>query len=225
MSEHSTTKALDDPAPPNYNPSMSTGSKARKMDTAQTKRLLQGVVDELVDEIPALSAVVLFGSWAKGTAGPDSDIDLLVVGDFTQTDACEVCHRPLDGTTVEMTMMGIRTLLDDLRRGHPFALAIVRDGVALHDAGVMARLRRAAADRPGRSYIGSYLRLARERLGQGDLRAAATSIINARRLLQNNVSISCHLEALLGGEPAPGLETVSRWLQETEEAVGSPSVT
>jgi predicted nucleotidyltransferase len=29
--------------------------------------------------------VVLFGSWAKGTAGVTSDVDLLVIGDFTSS--------------------------------------------------------------------------------------------------------------------------------------------
>ena len=191
------------------------------MDVPEPTHLLRQVVDDLVAEFPTLEAAILFGSWARRAAGPESDIDLLVVGDFGQEDDCEVSHRPVDGTTVEITMMARQTLLRDLERGHPFALSVVRDGAVLYDTGVVAHLRRAAAAGPGRDFVLSYLRLARDRLAQGDLRAAATSIINVRKLLRNDVSISCHLESLLRGEPAPDRETVSRWIHEAEETVGS----
>lgn len=40
--------------------------------------LLPGIVDQLVGDFHPLQ-IVLFGSVARGTEGPDSDIDLLVV--------------------------------------------------------------------------------------------------------------------------------------------------
>lgn len=193
------------------------------MNTPDPKRLLQRIVDELLEELPGLRAIVLFGSFAKGAAGAESDIDLLVVGDFARVEGCEVSHRPLDGRTVEITVLGVRAFLDDLRRGRPFALSVIRDGEVLYDAGVMARMRRAAAPAPGKDFILSYLALAKQRLAQGDLRAAATSIINARRLLRNDVSLSSHLESLLPHQSMPDPGTLRRWVRETEQMVGSES--
>jgi predicted nucleotidyltransferase len=43
-------------------------------------RLLAEVVRRLVESVNP-DRIVLFGSWARGTAGPDSDIDLLLVKD------------------------------------------------------------------------------------------------------------------------------------------------
>lgn len=46
---------------------------SKKIDN-QIKKMVQRVVSQFSPE-----QVILFGSYAKGTAGPDSDIDLLVV--------------------------------------------------------------------------------------------------------------------------------------------------
>ncbi len=43
-----------------------------------TEELLRGVVDAIVREVGP-EQVVLFGSWARGNAMPDSDLDLLIV--------------------------------------------------------------------------------------------------------------------------------------------------
>ncbi len=41
-------------------------------------RLIDEMVRRIVDRFDP-EKVILFGSWARGTAGPDSDVDLLVV--------------------------------------------------------------------------------------------------------------------------------------------------
>ncbi|MBM4035711.1 MAG: nucleotidyltransferase domain-containing protein [Planctomycetes bacterium] len=43
-----------------------------------TEELLRGIVDAIVREVEP-EQVLLFGSWARGNPGPDSDLDLLVV--------------------------------------------------------------------------------------------------------------------------------------------------
>jgi len=46
---------------------------------------IQPLLDEVVARVRAVTEperVVLFGSWARGAAGPDSDLDLLVVAPF-----------------------------------------------------------------------------------------------------------------------------------------------
>jgi predicted nucleotidyltransferase len=49
--------------------------------TLRIERTLLSITDLIVRSCDP-EAVVLFGSYAKGTAGRDSDIDLLVIGDF-----------------------------------------------------------------------------------------------------------------------------------------------
>jgi len=46
------------------------------------KRLIQQMVRRLVKQFDP-DQIVLFGSQARGTAGPDSDVDLLVITSFT----------------------------------------------------------------------------------------------------------------------------------------------
>jgi predicted nucleotidyltransferase len=51
------------------------------METAVDKEML---IDEIVERIKTVyepEKIILFGSYAKGTAGPDSDVDLLIVKD------------------------------------------------------------------------------------------------------------------------------------------------
>ena len=46
------------------------------------KRRAQDIIDDMVRRIVARfqpEKVILFGSYARGTAGPDSDVDLLVI--------------------------------------------------------------------------------------------------------------------------------------------------
>ena len=64
-------------------------------------------VNAAVDEIVAATApeqIVLFGSVAKGTAGPESDIDLLVIGDPARhADGKRTCTRTGDQVDVFVT--------------------------------------------------------------------------------------------------------------------------
>jgi predicted nucleotidyltransferase len=53
--------------------------------TANKRRKLHPAIDEMVRRIVAgfdPDKIILFGSYARGTAGPDSDADLLIVMDF-----------------------------------------------------------------------------------------------------------------------------------------------
>lgn len=42
---------------------------------------MAALLHRLQTAIPSLSAAYLFGSWAQGTAGPESDIDLAILAD------------------------------------------------------------------------------------------------------------------------------------------------
>ncbi len=48
------------------------------MTTAEVQTTIQEMVKRIVEQFNPLK-VILFGSYARGTAGPDSDVDLMVI--------------------------------------------------------------------------------------------------------------------------------------------------
>jgi hypothetical protein len=181
---------------------------------------LSELVKEVVGQLPAVRAVILFGSHAKGRAAPHSDVDLLVIRDAAVEDGFDVAHIPFNGLTVEVTFASTSVLRADAERGAPFVLAVLRHGIGLYDDGCVEELRQRAAPRPGEAFIREQVARAKARLAQRDLRAAATYALNAKRLLANNVDLSCHLEALSPpGDFAFG--DVEVWIREAEEGLAS----
>jgi predicted nucleotidyltransferase len=103
---------------------------------AANSQLIEQVTRKLVEGFQPLR-IVLFGSYARGTAGPDSDLDLLVV-------------MP-DGTDSAETAVAMRQMLCDLptpkdiivttpqeisRRGHMVGTILrpaIREGIALYE--------------------------------------------------------------------------------------------
>jgi len=60
---------------------------------------IRGMVNRLVERF-APERIILFGSWARGEAGPDSDVDLLVVMDVAGSKRAVVteAYRLLQGS-------------------------------------------------------------------------------------------------------------------------------
>ncbi len=48
------------------------------MDSSQAQKTIQEMVRRIVERFHP-EKIILFGSYARGTAGPDSDVDLLIV--------------------------------------------------------------------------------------------------------------------------------------------------
>ncbi len=65
------------------------------MDAEIVERKLRELTEKIVEEFKP-EKVILFGSWAWGVPGPDSDVDLLVVK-ATDRSTREVA-REIDGT-------------------------------------------------------------------------------------------------------------------------------
>ena len=119
--------------------------------------LLRGALDE------NLVSVVLFGSVARGEAGPDSDIDVLVVcetlpaGRFARLRLLERADQAFEKELDRLQARGMRTRLslvvktrDEAARVVPLYLDLVEDARLLHDrdgffTGVLERLRSALA--------------------------------------------------------------------------------
>jgi len=113
-----------------------------------------------------LVSVVLFGSVARGEAGPDSDIDLVVVcetlpaGRFARLALLDHSDRVFQVELDRLHARGVRTRMsvviktrEEASRFVPLYLDLVEDARLLHDrdgffASVLARLR-ASLDRNG----------------------------------------------------------------------------
>lgn len=101
------------------------------------------VPPELLDPVVAYfnpRRVILFGSTARGEAGPDSDIDLLVVLDDDAPpekltakavyEARASYHAPVDIVPCRASKLGLRA-----RAVGSFAHTVLRDGVTVYERG------------------------------------------------------------------------------------------
>lgn len=81
--------------------------------------------------------IILFGSHAQGTAGPDSDVDMLVVMPFkgkTWRMATEIRRRTRPGFALDLLVRTPEQLKQSLNAGDAFMYGIVREGKVLYEA-------------------------------------------------------------------------------------------
>ena len=100
-----------------------------------------------------VDSIVLYGSVARGEAGPDSDVDVLVVGSADVGIGREVRNIQSDQAHetgykffVETTAYGRSEFLKYGRLGSPLIMNILEDGVVLYDAGVFSKMRTDSAN-------------------------------------------------------------------------------
>lgn len=101
-----------------------------------------GVTAELVSEFPQITGVCLFGSVARGDAGPESDLDLLVVGDDPQLTPSLIrrrLHLQETGPRVSIVYHTDVTLQRYLKTGSRFLLHLQLEGDVLYDSSGLLR--------------------------------------------------------------------------------------
>ena len=110
------------------------------MATSQDlKVVIQTILEKLVAEYTP-QQVILFGSYAYGIPGPDSDIDLLIVKETSQRfiDRWVTVHRILTGThpslPLETLVLTPRELARRLALGDQFIAEILDKGEVLYVA-------------------------------------------------------------------------------------------
>lgn len=93
-------------------------------------------LSKLVEKYKRIGAklVVLYGSFARGDYTEESDIDVLVVGDFLPEDPREAYSILLDFEYPKVRPLGFNTqiFLLKLREGSRFILEVFKDGKILY---------------------------------------------------------------------------------------------
>jgi uncharacterized protein len=111
--------------------------------TQSTNPALRSVLDEFSRQLsehfgPRLLSLTLFGSYARGDAGPDSDIDVVIVLDRIHSHGERVWPMQLSGSLEGPVLVAIvlsKDELDFLRaREDSLAESLDREGIALQRA-------------------------------------------------------------------------------------------
>lgn len=126
-----------------YEPSSSIGDSApgtpaEKLRTASRIASPHPAIGEMVRRLIAgfdPEQVILFGSYAKGTAGPDSDADLLVVMAFDGKRRAKTVELYGAVGAVGLAKDILLVTPDELRQAEPGSIAdnALREGIVLYD--------------------------------------------------------------------------------------------
>ena len=116
-----------------------------------------------------IRGVILFGSAARKTKGPEGDIDILIVVDdlmMSMTPELVEAYRLIvqksivkTSTKLHITTMRFTSFWEYMRNGDPVAINLLRDGVALIDSGFfdpMQMLLKKGRIRPTQESIWTY---------------------------------------------------------------------
>ena len=112
---------------------------------AVAEEFTQRVVSTLGEQV---ESVILYGSVARGDAGPESDIDILVVcpstnycWDAVSGIADNIVHQNRYTLLVSEVCYSRTDFLELKRIGSPFIKNVLDEGVPLHDNGIFSRTR------------------------------------------------------------------------------------
>ena len=102
------------------------------------------VVKELGDRI---NAIIVYGSVARGEAGEESDIDVLIVGKDKEIRSMiteisyEIDYENRFETFITPIYYTKEEIEHRIKVGSPFIYEVLKDGVALYDDGTFKRIR------------------------------------------------------------------------------------
>jgi predicted nucleotidyltransferase len=88
---------------------------------------VEALLRESLNDIPGVEAAGIFGSWARGEVDAQSDVDLLVIGDFDYTDVVSRLQELQERTGREISMVAMRRdeLQEHLNEGSGFLSSIL----------------------------------------------------------------------------------------------------
>lgn len=105
----------------------------------EQREVLEGVTASLgagdVEDVLALTFMVVFGSYARGDHGSDSDLDV-----YFEANLREPLNRVDAAHHYQVFGMPSGTLANELREGREFGQNVVADALVVHDDGSFRRL-------------------------------------------------------------------------------------
>lgn len=105
------------------------------MEKTETEEKIRQIVEKIVKEYQP-EKIILFGSWAWGNPGPDSDIDLFIVKESEEDpiERMRQVHRILFGVNaaVDVLVYTPEQTNRRLRMGDPFLRKVVNSGQTLY---------------------------------------------------------------------------------------------
>jgi uncharacterized protein len=103
-------------------------------------RIPQAVITELVHQIASRfhpKKIILFGSYAHGNPGPESDVDLLVVMETELSErqqAVSICQQIPYRFGLDLIVSTPQKLAQRLEWGDSFLAEIVKQGITLYES-------------------------------------------------------------------------------------------
>ncbi len=126
------------------------------------KQAIQELRDRLVKELgDKINSLILYGSAARGEAGEESDIDILVItrdDDRRVYDQISGIRTDVDlknGTLTSLVAFSRAEVEKYLKLGSPFIEDVIEEGVILYDDGTFRGLRGSLTAESGESSKGS----------------------------------------------------------------------
>ncbi|MDO9536890.1 MAG: nucleotidyltransferase domain-containing protein [Thermoplasmata archaeon] len=89
-----------------------------------------GVAEHLLDNVPGVSSMVLYGSFARGENDEHSDIDILIISTAKNVDADRISKKI--GVPVNVINMTGAKWNDTARNNRAFYLDVITEGIVLH---------------------------------------------------------------------------------------------
>jgi predicted nucleotidyltransferase len=101
---------------------------------------VEPLLRELLEKVPGVDAAAIFGSWARGKVDAESDVDVLVTGDFDYSELVSRLHGLEERTGREINLVAMRPgeLQESLEQDSGF----VRDIMASPMTMLVGELRR-----------------------------------------------------------------------------------
>ncbi|RLJ03033.1 MAG: hypothetical protein DRP11_01870 [Candidatus Aenigmatarchaeota archaeon] len=110
-----------------------------KTSTTPVINLMRGFAREMSKKFPQIKTVILFGSYARGTAKPESDVDILIltrskIPEEIEKRISEYCSRKstVIGRKIMPDIMSTGEFRRMVREGDEFAMNIQKEGVVLY---------------------------------------------------------------------------------------------
>ena len=103
-----------------------------KTESDYLRQKAEDYVESLVGEFPEVDAVILYGSVARQEAGPNSDIDLLVLGEVSEEKIRDHAHENSVEVIISPIVESRKEFKRNLERGNGFEKQLKQDGVMLY---------------------------------------------------------------------------------------------